>query len=222
MLVRDECTSSIKLEPMEPDSDQTLVTLAKAGEAWAYAELCSRHSIMALRVVNRIMRNSEDSEDVLQDARLKAFVHLASFDGRAKFSTWFVSIAVNTALMLLRKHRARQIQSVEELTEQQVYRCGILRGTCSTPESAAMQSQLTHRLREAIRKLPPPLRDVTELRHSADLSISEVAQLSGLTLSATKSRLLRARKQLAGRLNPADLRDTPENGRSAPRKIRVS
>jgi len=85
MLAIDESTLSMKLEPMERDFDQSLVPRAKAGEDWAYAELCSRHSIMALRVVNRIMRNSEDSEDVLQDVRLKAFVHPSGFDGRARF-----------------------------------------------------------------------------------------------------------------------------------------
>jgi RNA polymerase sigma-70 factor, ECF subfamily len=86
-------------------SDARLVSAAKSGDAVAFVELSARHSDMILRRTYRIVKNWQDAEDVLQDSFMKAFIHLKDFEERASFSSWLTRIAINTALMLLRKKR---------------------------------------------------------------------------------------------------------------------
>ena len=87
-------------------SDEVLVSATQNGEKLAFVELWNRHSTKTLKTVLRITRNREDAEDALQESFLKAFVHLNSFDGRSKFSTWLTRIAINSALMILRRKRS--------------------------------------------------------------------------------------------------------------------
>lgn len=181
-------------------TDDVLVALAKAGEHSAYVELCRRHSQMAMRMINRIVRNREDSEDALQESILKAYIHLDGFDGRSKFSTWFAKISINSALMLLRKQNARPMQSFEDLSDGQADSLICLADRSPDPESSAVQMQISWQLQQAISRLPPVLREVTEIRQALDLSVEEVAHHAGLTVAATKSRLLRARKELTIRM----------------------
>ncbi len=197
LYIASELRQSLEWHP-----DEVLVDRAKVGDGTAFVELCRRHSSMAMRMINRIIRNDEDTEDVLQEATLKAYLHLNGFDGRAKFSTWFTRIAVNSALMFLRKKRSRPAQSLEDFTREERGEYLHFSDGLPNPESIAVQSQLATRLNQAIRRLPPVLRDVTEIRHSGDFSVEEVAGMAGLTVAATKSRLLRARKILATRLAP--------------------
>jgi DNA-directed RNA polymerase specialized sigma24 family protein len=94
-------------------SDESLVAAAKEGLHIAFAEVCNRHSRRIFTTVYRITKNREDAEDACQDATLKAFVHLNTFDGRAKFSTWLTRIAINSALMILRQKRRRNETSID-------------------------------------------------------------------------------------------------------------
>jgi Sigma-70 region 2 len=86
-------------------TDEILVAATKLGDRPAFAELWARQSKRSLQIAYRITKNREDAEDVLQEAWTKAYVHLKSFDGKAKFSTWLTHIAINTALMTLRRKR---------------------------------------------------------------------------------------------------------------------
>ena len=86
-------------------TERNLVQAAKSGQSSAFATLCQRHAPQLLRATHRITRNREDSEDAVQDALLRAFVHLGDFDGRSSFATWLTRIAINSALMSLRKKR---------------------------------------------------------------------------------------------------------------------
>src|ERR1700742_1292095 len=86
-------------------SDKRLVAVAKNGDKSAFDELYKRHAEKMFRTTRRITRNREDAEDAVQECFLNAFVHLKSFDGRSQFSTWLTRIAVNSALMSLRKNR---------------------------------------------------------------------------------------------------------------------
>ena len=85
--------------------EESLVKRAQQGCHLACTELLERHRPLAYRTVYRITRNQDDTEDVLQDASLRAFLKIKHFDGRSRFSTWFVRIAINSALMLLRKRK---------------------------------------------------------------------------------------------------------------------
>src|ERR1700733_10724049 len=92
--------------------DMYLVAAAKDGDRQAYAELCCRYSQRIFRTVLRITGNTADAEDTLQEALLKAYVHIGRFEGRSAFSTWLNRIAINSALMLLRKKRSHYVYSL--------------------------------------------------------------------------------------------------------------
>ena len=94
-------------------SDEVLVEMAKLRDHPAFAELWNRHSNTAFKAAYRVTRNRDDAEDAIQDAWMKAYAHLNTFDGREKFSTWLTRIAINSSLMILRRKRARPETSME-------------------------------------------------------------------------------------------------------------
>jgi RNA polymerase sigma-70 factor (ECF subfamily) len=176
-------------------TDEVLVAAAKLGDRLAFVELWARHSNTAFRTVYRITGNHEDAEDVIQDAWIKAYVHLNTFDGRAKFSTWLTRIAMNSALMILRRKRARPETSME-ITVGDTWPYREIADQTKNVEELYARHERVERLRRAICHLQPTLRDVVELRQSNDRSVKEIAELAGISVAATKSRLLRARKIL--------------------------
>src|SRR5580704_15681286 len=173
-------------------TDEVLVAAAKLGVHPAFAELWMRHSNTAFKMACRIMGNRDDAEDVIQDAWMKAYVHLKGFDGRAKFSTWLTRIAINSALMTLRRRRAHPETSMEIEDGETWRHCEITDQTKDVEEFYARHER-AERLRRAICRLQPTLRNVVEIHQLSDRSVKEVAELAGLSVAATKSRLLRAR-----------------------------
>jgi RNA polymerase sigma factor (sigma-70 family) len=173
-------------------SDEALVISAKAGMHLAYAELCRRHSTSIFRTIHRITRSEEDAEDGLQESLLKAFLHLNKFDGRSKFSTWLTRIAINSALTIVRKKQAHP----ESPFDGDMLSGLLISDPASDPERQFLEQERNLELRKAVRRLPPLLREATEVRYSEEISVSEVAARTRASLFATKSRLLRARKSL--------------------------
>ena len=186
-------------------SDESLVALAKDGAHQAFSELSRRHSTTAYRTVLRIARNREDAEDALQDSLLKAFIHLGTFDGRSTFSTWLTRIAINSALMILRKQRAHPESSFD------IDGWGSLQlaDPSLDPERCFAKREKEHKVRAAVMRLPPLLRNVAEIRYSQDSSIGEIAEYTGVSVAAVKSRLLRARSSLRRSLNDSAPRPRP-------------
>ena len=191
---QDELPANVKFGP-PTSTDNVLVAAAKSGDHLAFVELWTRHSNSAFRMVYRITGNQEDSEDVIQDAWIKAYVHLNTFDGRAKFSTWLTRIAINSALMILRRKRARPETSME-ITDGDIWPYREIADQTKNVEELYARHERVERLRRAICHLQPTLRNVVELRQSNDRSVKEIAELAGISVAATKSRLLRARKIL--------------------------
>ena len=173
-------------------ADEVLVAAAKLGDHSAFAELWTRHSHTAFKMACRIMRNRDDAEDVIQDAWMKAYVHLNTFDGRAKFSTWLTRITINSALMTLRRKRAHPETSME-IEDGETWRHGEITDQTKDVEELYARHERAERLRRAICRLQPTLRNVVEIHQLSDRSVKEVAELAGLSVAATKSRLLRAR-----------------------------
>ena len=180
--------------------DTLLVAYAKRGDHHAYTELCNRHSKRILRTVHRITRNPEDSEDVLQESLMKAFLYLPNFDERSAFSTWLTRIAINSALMILRKQRRYQACSLDSTSATENNGLLELVEHADGPEQICISNDAERRLKYAIRRLSPNLREVMEVRQSIDSNVREIATTLGLTESATKSRLLRARNTLRASL----------------------
>ena len=180
----------------DKQGDALLVLAACSGDSHAFVELSKPHSKRILLTIYRITKNWQDAEDALQEALMKAFLHLDSFQGRASFSTWFTSIAVNNALMLLRKRRGVLEVAIDDAGEVGTYSKWELKDSRENPEQCFERQQRTDLIQSGILQLPPILRKVVELQHSRGLSNKEIARCLGISLAATKSRLLRARRAL--------------------------
>jgi RNA polymerase sigma factor (sigma-70 family) len=176
--------------------DIFLVAAAKDGDHQAYAELCRRHSKQILRTILRITRDVADAEDTLQETLLKAYVHIRRFEGRSAFSSWLTRIAINSALMLSRKKRSQPVYSFESVSDVDDFKLPEPMETSYNPEESCIQNALEDELDHAIRYLSPTLRAVVQIRYREDASVSEIAKILGISESAVKSRLLRARSKL--------------------------
>ena len=178
-----------------------LVRLAKGGDLAAFGELVRRYERRVFRTARNILQNDEDAEDVLQEAMLKAFEHLDSFQEQSKFYTWLVRIAVNESLMKLRKRKSDRSVSLDESIETDEE--PIVREIAvweDSPEQRYSQTELRQILDAAIDSLKPIFRTVFILRDVEELSTEETAEVLGLSIAAVKSRLLRARLQLREKL----------------------
>ena len=183
------------------EDEHLLVTAAKAGDAAAFEELVNRYERKIFRLTMNITRNREDAEDAMQDAFLKSFQHLADFQGGSRFYTWLVRIAVNEALMRLRRRRPNvtsldePVQTEEDLIPREIRDWG------PSPEQRFAQTEMRDILRGVIEELPPDFRVVFLLRDVEGLSTEETAETVGISEAAVKSRLLRARLKLRHKLD---------------------
>ncbi len=191
-----ECNLSHPAYSPGKHSDMTLVELAKQGHHDAYVELYNRHSSMAARAIRSIVKNREDTEDLLQETFLRAMVHLKGFDGRAAFSTWVTRIAINCSLMMLRSRRSHPEVSVYMQDEGDTWRHLDMPDDAPNPEELFFRSERQRHVRQAVEKLPRRLRVAVEIRHLRDMPVKQVAALAGISLPAAKSRLLRGRAAL--------------------------
>jgi RNA polymerase sigma-70 factor, ECF subfamily len=178
-----------------------LVQLAQAGEASAFCELLGRHLPTIRRAAISILKNVDDAEDAIQEASLRAFRGIESFDGRSSFSTWLTRIAINCCLMQLRQKRTKPTDSLDELVENSGPSVAALVDSYPTPEEEYARTELRQRLRRALWALPERLRGAAHDHLLEDITISESASRQGSTKAATKSRRLRARARLSRSLS---------------------
>jgi RNA polymerase sigma-70 factor (ECF subfamily) len=194
---------NIQPKVSEPVSEELmLVRAAKAGDMQAFEELVKRYDRNVFRIVQHITQNREDAEDVVQDAFLKAYRNLEQFQEQSKFYTWLVRIAVNEALMKLRRRRPERMISLDqdvETEEDSMPR--EVADWSPNPEQQYTQAELRDILSRTIQGLPAGFRMVFVLRDVEGLSTEEAAEALGLSVPAVKSRLLRARLQLRERLS---------------------
>lgn len=189
------------------EDEHLLVTAAKSGDTKAFEELVNRYEKKIFRLTMNITRNTEDAEDSMQDAFMKAYSHLKTFEEGSRFYTWLVRIAANEALMRLRKRRPNQfsldepIEGDEELIPRDIEDWG------PSPEQRYAQSEMRTILNSVIDDLPPDFRVVFVLRDVEGLSTEETASTLGISVAAVKSRLLRARLRLRQKLDRYFRRD---------------
>jgi RNA polymerase sigma-70 factor (ECF subfamily) len=195
-----------------------LVQAAKRGNDSAFEELVRRYDRNVFRIAQHITQNREDAEDVVQEAFLKAYGNLAQFQEQSKFYTWLVRIAVNEALMKLRRRKPERTVSLDEdiKTEDDSLPREIADWS-PNPEQQYTQSELREILSKTIQGLPPGFRTVFVLRDVEGLSTEETAAALELSVPAVKSRLLRARLQLRERLSRYFQRREPGDGKSGAR-----
>jgi RNA polymerase sigma-70 factor (ECF subfamily) len=186
-------------------SDAVLVSTAKSGDADAFGELCKRHRRRVFQEAYRITRNRQDAEDALQESLLSAFSHLKEFQEKSSFSTWLTRIAINSALMILRKNRGCFKISIDGTDDPGGnYERLEIKALTEDPESQYIRRERDELLKEAILRLSPLLREVVELRRAREYSAREIAQALGISVPAVKSRLTRAKVTLREALLPAD------------------
>ncbi len=187
--------------PIQIDDEAAIVAQARTGDAKAFNELLQRYERKIFRLALHITQNREDAEDVLQETFLKAYQHLDQFQGQSKFYTWIVRIAVNQALMKLRKRKSDRSVSLDDTIdtgENTVAR--EIAAWDENPEEQYGREELNQILTSAVDGLTPIYRAVFVLRDVDGLSTEETAEALELSVPAVKSRLLRARLQLRDKL----------------------
>jgi RNA polymerase sigma-70 factor, ECF subfamily len=178
-------------------NEEQLIAVAKSGRRAPFGELCERHMKQVSCVTRRITRNREDAEDAAQDCFLSAFVHLKDFDGRSQFATWLTSIAINAALMKLRKNRGvREVPMDEPCPSFESVAQREFRYDAPDPEESCSLRERRRIVKSAISALRPRARNVVELFHIQEHSIRETAQILGISTGAAKARMFHARVAL--------------------------
>jgi len=182
------------------EADETLVLRAQKGDTGAFDELVRRYTSIVYRILYKILRHDEDTQDALQDTFVSAYRALPRFRQDARFSTWVYRIATNAALMKARA-RKHNLVSLDHPTEDpDAQSAWELPDWSATPDEEIMTGETRRIMEEAIQALPPEQRAAFVLHDIQDLSSAETAQAMGITVSAVNSRLHRARVFLRDRI----------------------
>jgi len=178
-------------------ADEELVAAAKKGDELAFESLAKRHQRRIFALAFRYTKVREDAEDIVQETLQKAFVHLQQFEGKSSFSTWLTRIAINEALMSLRRRRALHEVAADESSGDHGLTPGSdLADASPDPEATCLQKEEARIVSAAIRHLRPGMRRAVELRELGDLSTQETARRLGVSVGAIKARVFHARKEL--------------------------
>jgi RNA polymerase sigma-70 factor (ECF subfamily) len=193
------------LQESQTLNDEQVVERVRAGEIGLYELLMRRYNQRVYRVVRSVLVTSEEAEDVVQEAWVRAYEHLDQFEGRASFSTWVTKIALYEALARARKNK-RWIP-LEDTERDMMAQRERRQPQAETPEAQAMRAQLARMLEAAVDELPQSYRSVFVLREIENMSTAETAECLNLSEEAVKTRLHRSRallrRDLEGRVGPA-------------------
>jgi len=186
--------------------DSALVTATQCGDMEAFEQLVARHKRKALAMAQRITRNREDAEDVVQESFHKAFRHLDDFEEKSQFSTWLTRIIMNEAYMLLR--RRRRVMDVLPDSPEEVMKSAPdpFVDRSPSPEESCWRREREELLTRAVNRLHPTTRRAILLHGFEERSVEETAQILGTSIGAVKARLFHARQKLRGTVNPELLR----------------
>jgi RNA polymerase sigma-70 factor (ECF subfamily) len=181
-------------------TDLQLVDLARSGDQKAFGELAQRHWRKCVDLGCFFLRNRGDAEDQAQNAILKAYEHLDQYQGDAEFSTWLARIVANQCLMLMRVRRRARFVYLDETPAEPRALPIQLSAPAPDPEGELAFVQLTQVLKHEVGRIPRLMRNVMLLRDIQGLPMRDVADQLGITISAAKSRLVRARAELRSRM----------------------
>jgi RNA polymerase sigma-70 factor (ECF subfamily) len=181
--------------------DETLVAEAVRGSSAAFETLFERYQQKMFRVALSRLQNPEDAEDAVQQAFQQAFIHLKSFQGQSRFSTWLTRIAINEALMLLRKRRPGHLSIEGHQTIDEESFALEIKDPAITPEEQYGQKELRNVLTGAIDELRPILKTVVKLSEIGELSTRKTADTLGVRVGTVKARTFRARRLLRDKIS---------------------
>lgn len=180
---------------MSAPPDRDLILRARRGEAEAYGELVTRYQTSVFNVCYRILYERREAEDLAQEAFIRAYERLATFDLERPFGPWIRRVAANLCLNQLSARRPESAELDEERDA----------GADHMPEAAYDVRERSEQIRAALASLPAQYRAVVELRHYQDMSYDEIAAALRIPLSDVKSHLFRARKLLAEKIRHASV-----------------
>jgi len=172
-------------------SDEQVVARVLAGETLLFELLMRRHNRKVFRAARAIVKRDNEAEDVMQDAYVRAYTHLASFKGEASFSTWLTRIAVHEALARVRRERRFVSSDTTDRSGESFHGAG-----ASSPEQQVSDAELRVFLDRAIDALPDDFRLAFVLRAVEQMSGAETADVLGIPEQTVKTRLFRARERL--------------------------
>ena len=173
--------------------EQAWLEQAKKGDKVAFGHLVEAYQTPVFNLAYRMLNNPGEAEEAAQEAFIRAFTRLESYDPSHKFSTWLLSITSNYCIDQLRKRRALLLSIDEPLPPHPALHSDRAKG----PEAQIMNSEQQEMVQSLLTELPPDYRQAVVLRYWYELSYDEIAEMMDTTVSAIKSRLFRARRQLA-------------------------
>jgi RNA polymerase sigma-70 factor (ECF subfamily) len=188
-------------------SDAELVRQALGGSQAAYHTLVTRYATPAVNLATRMVHDRALAEDLAQEAFVRAFEHLATYDPQRRFSSWFFQILHNLTVDYLRHKRppTLSLDALEEPGHQGV----VATASGNAPDALAEQAALARALDTALSHIRPEYREAVVLRYRQDLSVQEIAKIMNLPLGTVKIYLYRARKELASILSARGWAATP-------------
>lgn len=194
-----------KSQSLPPDA--TLIAMVRAGSHRAFGELVSRHSAHLYGVSYKMLRNREDAEDNLQNVLFKAYRKIHQFEGKSQFSTWLTRIAINEAMMMLRKRRPERAAAYANAdpSKCQPEISSWIRDSRADPEREYIARELTAKV---FNGLNPNLRDTFILHKREGWTHPELAKTFGIDAHAVKSRIFRARVRLRQELQSLTHRES--------------
>lgn len=186
--------TATRITGKEEITDEEIVARVMAGETFLFEIIMRRYNQRLYRASRAILRDDAQAEDVVQDAYVRAYQHLAQFAGKAMFSTWLTRIAIHEALA--RANRLKRFQELESMPDDNGDRMDRFTSPTPDPESQASNSETRVLLERWIEALPHSYRTVLILRDVEEMSTTETAEALGITEENVKTRLHRARALL--------------------------
>lgn len=189
------------------DEEQVWLERARKGDRVAFGRLVEAYQGPVYNLAYRMLNNRGEAEEAAQEAFIRAYTRLDSYDPQRKFSTWLLSITSNYCIDLIRKRRATLLSIEEPLPPHPA----LMSDRADGPEAQAVNHEREALVQTLLATLPEDYRETVILRYWYDMSYEEIAEVMDTTVSAIKSRLFRARRQLAeattsgevaGRLQP--------------------
>lgn len=196
------------------EQEQTWVQEARRGDRRAFSRLVEAYQRPVFNLTYRMLGNVEEAEDAAQEAFLRAYSRLGQYDPEMKFSTWLFSIANHYCIDRLRKRRATQISIDDNPVLQN------LESEDPRPERQALQQEARIEVQALLDRLTPEYRTPLVLRYWEEMSYEEIAETMDVTVATVKSRLFRARQQLAAIYQEQETVAPPPPAQRSPRTVR--
>lgn len=180
--------------------DPSIIERAVKGDQKAYAKILEEYRGPIYNLIYRMVRNREEAEDLVQEAFLKAFSSLASFNAEYAFSTWLYKIAINNCIDHLRRKKLKTYSMDKPVPSQDGEFTREFPDVSMRPDLPLLARERTNLIERAIEELPDKYRIVIVLRHTEERAYEEIAQILDIPLGTVKARIFRAREMLKKKL----------------------